>query len=124
MTTGASTRIPTNCATACPFGENFYFQPHLRYYHQTAADFYQRTLLDSDTLPVYVSADYRLANITGRTIGLEFGKDVETGSVLRVRLERYVQSGKVDPRALVGVQLDYNSFPDLKAYIAQISYSF
>jgi hypothetical protein len=107
-----------------PFGENFYFQPHLRYYHQTAADFYQRTLLDSDPLPVYVSADYRLANITGRTIGLEFGEDVEAGSVLRVRLERYVQSGRVDPRALVGVQQDYNSFPDLKAYIAQISYSF
>jgi hypothetical protein len=107
-----------------PFGDNFYFQPHLRYYHQTAADFYQRTLLDSDPLPVYVSADYRLANITGRTIGLEFGEDVEAGSVLRVRLERYVQSGNVDPRALVGVQQDYNSFPDLKAYFAQISYSF
>jgi hypothetical protein len=107
-----------------PFGDNFYVQPHLRYYHQTAADFYQRTLLDSDPLPVYVSADYRLANITGRTIGLELGEDDEAGSVLRVRLEHYVQSGKVDPRALVGVQQDYNSFPDLKAYIAQISYSF
>jgi len=107
-----------------PFGNNFYVQPHLRYYHQTAADFYQRTLLDSDPLPLYVSADYRLADITGRTIGLEFGKSVEAGHMLRVRLERYVQSGNVDSRVLVGVQQDYNSFPDLKAYIAQISYSF
>jgi hypothetical protein len=107
-----------------PFGEDFYVQPHLRYYHQTAANFYQRTLLDSDPLPAYVSADYRLANITGRTIGLEFGEDVDEGSVLRVRLERYVQGGKVDPRVLVGVQQDFNSFPDLKAYIAQVSYSF
>lgn len=107
-----------------PLGDDFYVQPHLRYYHQTAASFYQRTLLDSDPLPTYVSADYRLADITGRTIGLEFGADVDEGSVLRVRLERYVQSGKVDPRVLVGVQQDYNSFPDLKAYIAQVSYSF
>jgi hypothetical protein len=44
--------------------------------------------------------------------------------MLRLRLERYLQSGKVDPRVLIGVQQDYDSFPDLEAYIAQISYSF
>jgi hypothetical protein len=107
-----------------PFGDGYYLQPHLRYYDQTAADFYQRSLLDSDPLPQYVSADYRLANIIGRTFGLECGTTMQGSHLLRIRLEYYLQSGTVDPRVLVGVQQDFNSFPDLAAYIAQVSYSF
>ncbi len=107
-----------------PFGDGYFLQPHLRYYHQSAADFYQRALLDTDTLPNFVSADYRLADINGRTLGVELGTDLQDQHSLRLRLERYVQSGKVDPRVLVGVQANYNSFPDLTAYIAQLSYSF
>lgn len=107
-----------------PFAEDFYVQPHFRYYHQSAADFYRRALLDSDPLPTYVSADYRLADLTARTVGIEIGKEIDTGNVLRARLERYVQSSKVDPNSLVGVQQGYNSIPDLKAFIVQVSYSF
>jgi hypothetical protein len=107
-----------------PIVDGYYLQPHLRYYHQSAANFYRRTLLDTDTLPTYVSADYRLADLTARTLGIEVGNEIDTGNVLRLRLERYVQSGKVDPNSLVGVQQAYNSIPDLKAYIVQVSYSF
>jgi len=107
-----------------PFGDGYYLQPHLRYYHQTAADFYERALLDFEATPTHVSSDYRLADITGRTIGLELGTVVHGNHTLRMRLERYVQSGKVDTGVLIGVQQDYDSFPDLEAYIAQISYSF
>ena len=104
------------------YGDGYYLQPHLRYYRQSAADFYQRALLDSDTVPAFVSADYRLAAISGRTVGVEWG--MQGGSRFRVRLERYVQGGEVDPRVLIGVQQGFNSFPDLTAYIAQVSCSF
>ena len=104
------------------YGDDYYLQPHLRYYRQSQADFYQRALLDSDTVPAFVSADYRLAAITGRTVGLEWG--VQDGHRFRVRLERYVQGGQVDPRVLIGVQQGFDSFPELKAWIAQASWSF
>ena len=112
-----------------PMGESSYLQPHLRYYRQTQADFYQRALLDTDPIPFvvgrdFVSADYRLAAITGRTLGIEWGTELEGGHSLRLRVERYEQGGKVDPRVIIGVQQGFNSFPELTAYIAQVSYSF
>jgi len=107
-----------------PVGEASYLQPHLRYYRQTQADFYQRALLDTDTVPTFVSADYRLGAITGRTLGIEWGTEIQPGHDLRLRFERYVQDGTVDPRVLIGTQLGFDSFPELTAYIAQVSYSF
>lgn len=107
-----------------PFGDNFYLQPHLRYYHQSAADFYHRGLLSTDIIPAHVSADYRLAEFSGRTVGLEFGVDTGGGHLLRIRYERYLQSGGSDPRVQIGVQQRFDLFPELKADIVQVSYTF
>jgi hypothetical protein len=107
-----------------PFGDSYYLMPHVRYYHQTAAGFYHRGLLDSDTVPQFVSADFRLAEFSGRTVGIEFGTQLSGGQKLSVRLERYVQSGGSDPHVEIGVQQPYDLFPELKADIVQVSLDF
>jgi len=108
-----------------PFGGRFYVTPHLRYYKQGAADFYRRGLLDSDALPQYVSADYRLAQFSARTLGVEVGMQTSWGGRASVRVERYVQSGGGDnSHVQIGVQQPYDLFPELKADIVQLSLSF
>lgn len=107
-----------------PFGDNLYVMPHLRYYHQSAADFYQRALLDSDVVPQFVSADYRLAEFSTRTVGIEVGGQTSGGTHMSVRFERYIQSGRVDPRVQIGIQQGYDLFPELQANIVQVSLSF
>lgn len=106
-----------------PLGDNFYVMPHLRYYEQGAADFYHRGLLDTDTVPQFVSADYRLARFNARTFGIEFGAQLSGGAKASFRLERYLQHGSTDQRVNIGVQQQYDLFPGLKANIAQISLS-
>ena len=106
------------------FGDRYYVMPHLRYYKQSAADFYHRGLLDSDTVPQYVSADYRLSAFTARTVGIELGTQTSWGGRASLRLERYVQSGGSDPHVQIGVQQPYDLFPELKADIVQVSVSF
>jgi hypothetical protein len=99
-------------------------QPHLRWYRQSAADFYRRGLLDSDTIPVYVSADYRLAAFTARTVGVEFGTRLAGGGELSFRVEHYAQGGGSDPHVVIGVQQGYGLFPGLSANIVQVDYRF
>lgn len=106
------------------WGGDFYVMPHLRWYRQNAADFYHRGLLATDKAPPFVSADYRLAAFTARTVGIEFGTRTVGGGKLSLRLERYLQSGSSDPRVDIGVQRQYDLFPDLKADIVQLSFDF
>ena len=107
-----------------PVGDSWYVMPHLRWYHQNAADFYRRGLLDTNTVPPYVSADYRLAEFSARTLGVEIGRRTSWGGSFSVRVEHYVQSGGSDPRVNIGIQQQYNLFPELKADIVQVSLSF
>ncbi|HSN18360.1 MAG TPA: DUF3570 domain-containing protein [Gammaproteobacteria bacterium] len=106
------------------WGGDFYVMPHLRWYRQNAADFYHRGLLDTDKAPPFVSADYRLAAFSARTVGIEFGTRTSGGSKVSLRVERYLQTGSSDPRVDIGVQKKYDLFPDLKADIVQLSFSF
>lgn len=106
------------------FGDDYYLQPHLRWYRQSAADFYHRGLLDTDTIPAFVSADYRLAAFTGRTLGLEFGARLAGGRSLSLRIEHYSQGGGSDPHVVVGEQAGYDLFPGLSANIVQVDFTF
>lgn len=104
--------------------DDYYLQPHLRWYRQSAADFYHRGLLDSDTVPQFVSADYRLAAFTGRTVGLEFGARLAGKHTLSLRIEHYSQGGGSDPHVEVGEQTGYDLFPGLSANIVQVDFTF
>jgi hypothetical protein len=91
-----------------------YIEPHVRFYTQSAADFYSIALIDSAPLPQYVSADYRLGEFDGITVGAKYGHVMRNGDEWSTRLEYYSTTGK-------GVSAI--EYPDLQAIIFQVSYS-
>jgi hypothetical protein len=103
--------------------EGRYLQPHVRYYTQTAADFYHTVLLTGAPVPQFATADYRLGEFDGITLGMKYGMPTEKGE-WSARLERYQQTGDPDASARVGVLRNLDLYPDLNALIAQVSYKF
>lgn len=103
-----------------------YIEPHLRYYLQSQADFYHRYLLQSDysnnqLKQEFASADYRLGDLTGTTVGLKYG-GTAWNKDFSVRLEYLLQtnSGNEGFGALVGQEL----YPDTSAVMFTIGFSY
>jgi hypothetical protein len=105
------------------FGER-YLQPHMRFYQQTAADFYRTVLFDGAPLPAYATADHRLGEFDGLTVGLKYGQATARGGEWSARVEYYTQTGSPSPGAAVGALAGFDLYPDLNAVIAQFSYKF
>ncbi|HEX7237428.1 MAG TPA: DUF3570 domain-containing protein, partial [Gammaproteobacteria bacterium] len=106
------------------FGANRYLQPHVRFYQQTAASFYSTVLFAGAPLPAYATADHRLGEFDGLTLGLKYGQQTARGSEWSARIEYYTQSGNASPGASVGALANLDLYPDLNALIAQFSYKF
>jgi len=106
------------------FGSGYYLQPRLRLYDQTAADFFNYFLLESDPVPSYASADYRLGEMEATTVGIKFGREVDRQHSWSVRLEQYVQTGESSPSEAVGQLRGQDLYPDVTATIVQLSYAF
>lgn len=106
------------------YSENKYFEPHLRFYSQSEADFYRLHLLNGDPLPREASSDYRLAKFNGLTYGLKWGWDMPKGRAFILRLEYYNSIGDSSPSEAVGIQRGLDLYPDLKSLIAQVQYRF
>jgi hypothetical protein len=78
----------------------WYVQPHVRYYRQSAADFFVAYLDEAkdedprfgENAPEYASADYRLDKFYSVTFGLKAGYVGRVGN-LRARLEQMRQRG-------------------------------
>lgn len=104
--------------------KGYYLQPHFRHYQQSSADFYRYFLLDSDAIPEFVSADYRLGEMEAQTIGLKVGKSDRYGNDWSFRIEQYVQSGDGHPDEAIGQLQNQNLYPDVEATIMQVNYSF
>ena len=107
-----------------PMAKSRYIEPHVRYYSQSAAEFYSLSLVDGNPLPSYASADYRLGDFDALTVGAKYGWQTRNGNDLNVRLEYYQQSGSVNRSSLIGNQVNQNNNPDLKAVIFQFGYGF
>ena len=107
-----------------PVGAASYLEPHVRYYTQTAADFYRMSLDSGQTLPRFASADYRLGEFDAVTVGLKLGHETRSGNEWNVRFEYYRQAGDVPAGQLIGNQLARPQLPDLDAVIVQASYRF
>jgi hypothetical protein len=105
-------------------GERRYLQPHLRYYKQTAADFYRRYLLSGEALPAEASADYRLGAFSARTVGLEYGQPLANGHLLTLRGEYYWQTGQDHIGEVVAPLRGFDLLPTVDAVIVQVGYSF
>lgn len=91
-------------------GGGQYIEPHVRYYTQTKADFFQRSLPLFTPLPQYVSADNRLDDTKGATIGVKFGKPVGDNGEVRARLELVgweAENAVIDETTAVVLQLSF-----------------
>ena len=107
-----------------PIGSRWYLQPHLRYYTQSAADFYRPYLRDGDALPDHASADYRLGELDDTTLGVKLGRLQGNDREWSVRIEYFKQSGRAPPGASFGslAGLDLSSTVD--ALITEFEYRF
>jgi hypothetical protein len=103
--------------------ERSYLEPHLRWYTQSAADFYRTALFAGQPLPQFASADYRLADSDAYTVGLKYGRRTERGE-FSVRLEYYHQTADPLPGSAVGDLANFELVPPLDAVIAQFGYKF
>jgi hypothetical protein len=99
-----------------------YWEPQVRLYQQSAADFYRSYLVNGQPLPQYASADYRLAKMTAMTAGIKYGYRAESGEY-SLRLEYYKQNTSSDD-AKIGVLANYDLVPSLSAFMVQFGYKF
>lgn len=108
-----------------PLGERLFVQPNVRYYQQTAADFYRSMLtnIEAANLPEYASADYRLAKLHTTTVGVKVGYRPSFGGELSARAELIRQNGEEQPWDAVGVQRGAGVFPSLKATMVHFAYT-
>ena len=105
------------------FDSGSYLQPHVRFYSQTAAGFYQTVLFNGTPLPAFASADYRLSEFDGITLGIKYGRETRRGE-MSGRLEFYQQTGNASPGSQVGSLQNFELNPGLEAIVAQFSYNF
>jgi hypothetical protein len=107
-----------------PIGATSYIEPHIRFYQQGAADFYQPYIIGEQAPIGFVSADYRIGEMTAVTVGAKYGVVLNDGNELSFRLEYYRQTptnaGFAELSALKGQDI----YPVVEAIIAQVSYSF
>ena len=107
--------------------DNWFVEPHARWYTQTAADFYHAALYDGEETTVsYASADPRLGAFDGYTGGLKLGRNLANGGQLSLRLEYYQQVGKTEgvPQQAAAGLSKFNLAPDLSATMLTLGYRF
>jgi hypothetical protein len=105
-----------------------YMEPTVRWYRQTAADFYTPWISSSANFMSDASADTRLGAFDALTYGVKFAVKLDTrldqpGSEISMRVEYYQQTldNRVPgPGALQGLDL----YPSLKAILVQVGYSY
>jgi hypothetical protein len=107
-----------------PVGASSYLEPHLRYYTQSAADFYRYSIEDGAPLPGFASADARLADLDAYTVGLKYARQTAGGNEWSARLELYHQTSKAPANTLIGNQPGNVQMPDFDAVIFQFGYHF
>lgn len=103
-----------------------YLQPHIRFYHQTAANFHRHNLqlgteinaTNGDLQVDYASNDYRLAESETLTLGLKYGIPMKNNSELSMRAE-FIQQTVTDDSNVIEAE----ATPDLNAIVLQVNYS-
>ncbi|HZP10850.1 MAG TPA: DUF3570 domain-containing protein [Nevskiaceae bacterium] len=107
------------------FAGTHYLEPHLRWYRQSAADFY-RVALDDGEPVTYASGDPRLGAFDGVTVGLKYGQTSWGNLQWSTRLEYYKQIGRVDGLPPVaGAALDkLDVAPDLNVIMLTLGARF
>ena len=106
-----------------PLKSGHALQPHMRWYKQTAADFYQTYLVDGSPMPTNATADYRLGSFHAITLGLQYLFPVVQGAHLSIGAEYYGQAGDVSPPTNLGPLSQYDLFPDMDAIMIRVGFT-
>jgi Protein of unknown function (DUF3570) len=107
-----------------PITEDAWFEPHLRYYAQSAADFYTFGLIQGQPLPDFASADYRLGRLDTVTGGFTVAfRPRGFAGEWTVRAEYMAQTGDSHPSGAVGVQQQYDLVPNLNIFTFVLGYN-
>jgi len=112
------------------FGGNMYLEPHVRWYSQTAADFYHLYLnkevdaSSAESAIAYASSDTRLGEFTGTTFGLKYGIELGRNNEFNIRVEQYTQTYKASAPATMTALKGLDLAPDLTAMTVLVGYSF
>ncbi|HEX9163789.1 MAG TPA: DUF3570 domain-containing protein [Thermoanaerobaculia bacterium] len=107
------------------FDDTTYLEPLLRFYTQSAANFYTGGLLQGNPLPDFASSDYRLGALNTITVGGTYGlrwNDFPGDWTVRAQLIR--QSGNSSPPNAIGVQRRFDLSPPVNIYAVVVGYSF
>ena len=100
-----------------------YVEPDMRWYQQSAADFFHYFLVNGQPLPRYASSDTRLGKFSALTYGLKLGVNVTRASEIYLRGEYYVQSGDGHPADAIGQLKQQDLFAGVKAVTVMTGYS-
>lgn len=105
--------------------EGSFWQPHIRFYQQDAAEFYTPFLAESSPLPAFASADYRVGEMTAMTLGLKYGFQMDDGDRAEIRLEYYKQTPNSanEPQGIANLE-GLDLYPEVDAVILQFNYYF
>ena len=109
-----------------PISSWFYVEPQFRYYHQTAANFFNYYLLAGAPLPDFASADSRLGRFTAKTFGLKLGFKVGDGGEFYIQAQDYKQTGASTVPGAPGYLATANLFAGVHAQsvMAGFTYTF
>jgi hypothetical protein len=103
-------------------GKSLVLSPSVRYYHQTAADFYGTQfpgdpVNDPERVPSHYSADYRLSELETFTFGLEATLKLREHFDLHVGYQRYQMRG-------LDHQTDQSTYPKANIFTVGLTYTF
>lgn len=106
-------------------GDDWYLEPHVRYYQQSAAKFFTIGLVDGPALPDFATADYRLGALRTLTAGTSFVFHLfDSPAEWTVRAEYIRQAGDSSPPNAIGVQRRFDLAPTINIFTVVVGYSF
>jgi hypothetical protein len=104
--------------------EGWYLEPHLRLYHQSAADFFTAGIPTSVAPPDFATSDYRLGNLTTVTLGATFAFRLgDRPATWTVRPELIQQFGDSSPPGAIGVQRSFDLGPTINTFTVVIGHT-
>jgi hypothetical protein len=116
--------LTAEVAERVPITNALYVEPHVRYYTQSAADFFHDYLVNGEPLPDYASSDSRLGKFHATTIGVKIGLKVAHRGELYLRADRYNQSGESHPAGAIGELANQDLFTGADATSVMAGYTF
>lgn len=100
-----------------------YLEPQLRWYTQSAADFYKRYVTASEYTSLdEVSSDYRLGDMDTYTVGFRYGYRLSEQQELYTRVSFYQESNTGDSG--IGKLKAQELYPDTTATMVTVGYRF